>query len=32
MSGDIIGRAVNAVLVPPQAERFASLVGVDMAG
>jgi len=29
MSGDIIGRAVNAVLVPPQAERFASLVGTD---
>ena len=29
MSGDIVGRAVNAVLVPPQAERFASLVGVD---
>ena len=24
-----MGRAVNAVLVPPQAERFASLVGVD---
>ena len=30
MSGDIIGRAVNAVLVPPQAERFASLVGTDV--
>ena len=29
MSGDIVGRAVNAVLAPPQAERFASLVGVD---
>ena len=29
VSGDLIGRAVNAVLVPPQAERFASLVGVD---
>ncbi len=29
MSGDLVGRAVNAVLVPPQAERFASLVGVD---
>ena len=27
MSKDIIGRPVNAVLVPPQAERFASLVG-----
>jgi aminoglycoside phosphotransferase (APT) family kinase protein len=25
----MVGRAVNAVLVPPQAERFASLVGVD---
>jgi aminoglycoside phosphotransferase (APT) family kinase protein len=29
VSGDIVGRAVNAVLIPPQAERFASLVGVD---
>jgi aminoglycoside phosphotransferase (APT) family kinase protein len=29
VSGDIVGRAVNAVLVPPRAERFASLVGVD---
>jgi aminoglycoside phosphotransferase (APT) family kinase protein len=29
VSGDIVGRAVNAVLVPPQAERFASLVGTD---
>jgi aminoglycoside phosphotransferase (APT) family kinase protein len=29
VSGDLIGPAVNAVLVPPQAERFASLVGVD---
>jgi aminoglycoside phosphotransferase (APT) family kinase protein len=29
VSGDIVGRAVNAVLVPPQAERFESLVGVD---
>jgi aminoglycoside phosphotransferase (APT) family kinase protein len=29
VSGDIIGPAVNAVLVPPQAERFASLVGAD---
>jgi hypothetical protein len=29
VSGDIVGRPVNAVLVPPQAERFASLVGVD---
>jgi hypothetical protein len=25
VSGDIVGRPVNAVLVPPQAERFASL-------
>ena len=30
MSGDIVGRAINAVLVPPQAERFASLVGADL--
>ena len=30
MDGDIIGRPVNAVLVPPQAERFASLTGVDL--
>ncbi len=30
MSGDVVGRAVNAVLVPPQAERFASLAGVDL--
>ena len=29
VSGDIIGPAVNAVLVPPQVERFASLVGAD---
>ena len=29
MSTDIVGRPVNAVLVPPQAERFASLAGVD---
>ncbi len=29
MSGGIVGHAVNAVLVPPQAERFASLVGAD---
>jgi hypothetical protein len=28
--GDITGRPVNAVLVPPQAERFASLVGADL--
>jgi aminoglycoside phosphotransferase (APT) family kinase protein len=30
VSGGIVGRAVNAVLVPPQAERFATLVGVDL--
>jgi len=30
VGGDVVGRAVNAVLVPPQAERFASLVGVDL--
>jgi Phosphotransferase enzyme family len=29
VSGDIVGRAVNAVLIPPRAERFASLVGAD---
>jgi aminoglycoside phosphotransferase (APT) family kinase protein len=29
VNGDLVGQAVNAVLVPPQAERFASLVGVD---
>jgi aminoglycoside phosphotransferase (APT) family kinase protein len=29
MGGDIVGQPVNAVLIPPQAERFASLVGVD---
>jgi aminoglycoside phosphotransferase (APT) family kinase protein len=29
VSGEIVGRVVNAVLVPTQAERFASLVGVD---
>jgi aminoglycoside phosphotransferase (APT) family kinase protein len=29
VSGDVIGRAVNAVLVPPQAERFAALTGAD---
>ena len=30
VSGDIIGRAVNAVLVPPQAERFAALAETDV--
>ena len=29
MDGKIVGRAVNAVLVPPQAARFAALVGAD---
>ena len=29
VAGEIVGRAVNAVLVPPQEARFASLVGVD---
>jgi hypothetical protein len=29
MAGEIVGQAVNAVLVPPQAARFASLVGTD---
>jgi aminoglycoside phosphotransferase (APT) family kinase protein len=28
--GDIVGPVVGAVLVPPQAERFAALVGVDV--
>ena len=27
--GDIVGRPVHAVLVPPQAERFAAVAGVD---
>ncbi len=30
VSSDIVGRAVNAVLIPPQAERFAALAGVDL--
>jgi hypothetical protein len=30
VSGDLVGRAVNAVLIPPQAQRFASLVEVDL--
>lgn len=30
ISGDIVGRPVNAVLIPPQAERFAALAGVDV--
>ena len=28
--GQLVGRAVNAVLIPPQAERFASLTGADV--
>ena len=30
MSGEVVGQAVNAVLAPPQAERFARVVGVDL--
>ncbi len=30
MGDDIVGRPVNAVLVPPQAERFAAVAGVDL--
>ena len=30
VDGDIVGRPVNAVLVPPQAERFAAVAGVDL--
>ena len=29
MSGEVAGQAVNAVLAPPQAERFAGVAGVD---
>jgi aminoglycoside phosphotransferase (APT) family kinase protein len=29
VGGELVGRAVNAVLAPPQEERFASMVGVD---
>ena len=29
MSGEVVGQAVNAVLAPPQAERFAGVTGVD---
>jgi aminoglycoside phosphotransferase (APT) family kinase protein len=29
VDGDLVGRAVNAVLVPPQAARFAALTGAD---
>jgi aminoglycoside phosphotransferase (APT) family kinase protein len=30
VSGDVIGQPVNAVLIPPQAERFAALTGADL--
>ena len=30
MSGEVMGQAVNAVLAPPQAERFAAVAGVDL--
>ena len=30
VSGDVVGQAVNAVLMPPQAERFAAVAGVDL--
>jgi len=30
VSGDVVGRALNAVLAPPQAERFAAIIGVDL--
>ena len=30
MSGGVVGQAVNAVLAPPQAERFAAAAGVDL--
>jgi hypothetical protein len=30
MSGEVVGQAVNAVLAPPQAERFAGVAGVDL--
>ena len=30
MSGELTGRAVNAVLAPPQAERFAAVADVDL--
>ena len=29
VSGYLVGPAVSAVLIPPQAERFAALAGVD---
>jgi hypothetical protein len=30
MSGEVVGQAVNAVLAPPQAERFAGVADVDL--
>ncbi len=30
MSGEVVGQAVNAVLAPPQAERFARVADVDL--
>jgi len=30
MSGKVVGQAVNAVLAPPQARRFADITGVDL--
>ncbi len=30
MSGEVVGQAVNAVLAPPQADRFAAVAGVDL--
>src|ERR1039458_7339059 len=30
MSGEVVGQAVNAVLAPPQAERFAAVADVDL--
>lgn len=30
VGGDLVGRAVNAVLAPPQAARFAAVTGADL--
>jgi len=30
MNGEVVGLTVNAVLAPPQAERFARIAGVDL--
>ena len=30
VADDIVGQPVNAVLAPPQAERFAAVAGVDL--